>query len=301
MIKCKICDSYNYTEIGFIKNIWKDNKKIYQCNDCELYFIDSPNNEEIDTFYKNDYHNNIKNKFFLLAKNKMRYARVLSQFNFIKNIIDYKGKKICEIGAFDGLFLSLLKNNHCDVYGYEINDNAREYAKKKYNIDLRVNFFESNDKYDIIILSHVIEHFKEPKGALSIIKSKLNNNGYIYIEVPNSPMIRKNQCSYDMLIRYLTTEHIVNFNMNNLKILMGLNKLNIVECKYSNYNVSIYNESLRGNILEGSIPNIYNFFSFFLFSFKTLFLPNNVFIDYYDNKGLWSYGENIRIIAQLNN
>ena len=212
---CKVCESDKYNKIGEIKGIWKENKNIYQCEKCFLYFIESPSDEEIYLLYKNEYHNSIKNKIFEFAKSKMRYSRCLNQFNFIKANINCDNKKVCEIGAFDGLLLNIFKNNKCEVQGYELNDRAREYAKNKYNIFLKQNFLEDNQKYDIIILSHVIEHFKEPKEILLKIKSMLNENGFIYIEVPNSPL--KNQCSYETFIKYLTSPHTVNFNIDNLK------------------------------------------------------------------------------------
>lgn len=293
---CEVCGSDNYSEIGTIKNIWQNDKKVYQCCNCGLYFIDLPTDEEIYTLYKNEYHNNIKNKLFETAKSKMRYARSLSQFNFIKKYADFKNKKVCEIGAFDGLLLNIFKKHGCDVYGYELNDNARVYAKDKYNIDLKPNFLESKEKYDIIMLSHVIEHFKNPSDVLIKIKNMLKDNGYLYIEVPNSPT--KDQCSYEMLIRYLSTEHIVNFNIENLKMFAKKANLNIIQCQYSNYSVSRYNNALRANILEGTFPNISNLCSFAVFGIKTFIVPKSTFIEYCDNDNIWSYGENIRIITQ---
>lgn len=290
---CKVCDSDKYNKIGEIKGIWKENKNIYQCEKCLLYFIESPSDEEIYLLYKNEYHNKIKNKIFELAKSKMRYARCLNQFNFIKNSINCDNKKICEIGAFDGLLLNIFKNNGCEVFGYELNDNAREYAKKKYHIDLKPDFLKDNQKYDIIILSHVIEHFKEPKEILLKIKSMLNDNGFIFIEVPNSPL--KNQCSYETLIKYLTTAHTVNFNMDNLKAFAENCGLKIVKYQYNNYNVN--NEKLKITLLEGGIPSIDNFVNFSIFALKTVIFPKSVFTDYDDNKNIWTFGENIRIIA----
>lgn len=294
---CKVCSSNHYKKIGEIKNIWKEYKDVYQCDECSLYFIDSPTDEEINSLYKNEYHNNIKNKLFEIAKSKMRYARSLSQFNFIKQTIDLKNKDICEIGAFDGLLLSLFKKNNNNVFGYELNDDARVYAKKKYDIDLKENFLESKSKYDIIILSHVIEHFREPKEILIKIKSMLKENGFIYIEVPNSPM--PNECSYNMLMRYLNTEHIVNFNMDNLIKFAGSADLKIVRSEYNNYNISIDNENLRISLLEGSLPNFSNYFAFSLFALKTLIVPNVTFSNYKNKANKWSYGENIRLIAKI--
>ncbi|WP_157159280.1 class I SAM-dependent methyltransferase [Brachyspira pilosicoli] len=294
---CKVCSSNHYKKIGEIKNIWKEYKDVYQCDKCSLYFIDSPTDEEINSLYKNEYHNNIKNKLFETAKSKMRYARSLSQFNFIKQTIDLKNKDICEIGAFDGLLLSLFKKNNNNVFGYELNDDARVYAKKKYDIDLKENFLESKSKYDIIILSHVIEHFREPKEILIKIKSMLKENGFIYIEVPNSPM--PNECSYNMLMRYLNTEHIVNFNMDNLIKFAESADLKIVRSEYNNYNISIDNENLRISLLEGSLPNFSNYFAFSLFALKTLIVPNVTFTNYKNKANKWSYGENIRLIAKI--
>ena len=294
---CKVCSSNHYKKIGEIKNIWKEYKDVYQCDECSLYFIDSPTDEEINSLYKNEYHNNIKNKLFETAKSKMRYARSLSQFNFIKQTIDLKNKDICEIGAFDGLLLSLFKKNNNNVFGYELNDDARVYAKKKYDIDLKENFLESKSKYDIIILSHVIEHFREPKEILIKITSMLKENGFIYIEVPNSPM--PNECSYNMLMRYLNTEHIVNFNMDNLIKFAESADLKIVRSEYNNYNISIDNENLRISLLEGSLPNFSNYFAFFLFALKTLIVPNVTFTNYKNKANKWSYGENIRLIAKI--
>lgn len=294
---CKVCSSNHYKKIGEIKNIWKEYKDVYQCDECSLYFIDSPTDEEINSLYKNEYHNNIKNKLFETAKSKMRYARSLSQFNFIKQTIDLKNKDICEIGAFDGLLLSLFKKNNNNVFGYELNDDARVYAKKKYDIDLKENFLESKSKYDIIILSHVIEHFREPKEILIKIKSMLKENGFIYIEVPNSPM--PNECSYNMLMRYLNTEHIVNFNMDNLIKFAESADLKIVRSEYNNYNISIDNENLRTSLLEGSLPNFSNYFAFSLFALKTLIIPNVTFTNYKNKANKWSYGENIRLIAKI--
>ena len=296
---CKVCDSDKYNKIGEIKGIWKENKNVYQCEKCFLYFIESPTDEEIYSLYKNEYHNSIKNKIFELAKSKMRYARCLNQFNFIKNSINCDNKKVCEIGAFDGLLLNIFKNNGCKVFGYELNDRAREYAKKKYNIDLKPNFLEDNQKYDIIILSHVIEHFKEPKEILLKIKSMLNDNGFIYIEVPNSPIINqsKNQCSYETLIKYLTTTHTVNFNMDNLKTFAENCGLTIIKSQYNDYNINKNNQKIRITLLEGKIPSIDNIFNFSIYALKTVLFPKSVFIDYDDNKDIWTFGENIRIIA----
>ena len=64
------------------------------------------------------------------------------------------------------------------------------------NININVKIFDligkdvnkeeiSNRKYDLIILSHIIEHLHEPKKVIQECKSLLSKNGLIYCEVPD--------------------------------------------------------------------------------------------------------------------
>ena len=58
------------------------------------------------------------------------------------------------------------------------------------------------------------------------------------------------------------------------------------------------NEKLKISLLEGGFPSFDNLFNFLLIALKTIIYPKSVFINYDDNKNIWSYGENIRIIAK---
>ena len=57
--------------------------------------------------------------------------------------------------------------------------------KKNINFENR-DFLEDNfnDKYDLIILSHVIEHFTDLDKIINKLKKLLNPNGVLYILTP---------------------------------------------------------------------------------------------------------------------
>ena len=38
--------------------------------------------------------------------------------------------------------------------------------------------------YDLIIISHVLEHLEDPLETITYLSTLLSNNGFIYIEVP---------------------------------------------------------------------------------------------------------------------
>ena len=60
---------------------------------------------------------------------------------------------------------------------------------KTYGLNLRQGSIRSlskvKDKYDVIILNHVIEHSTDFFNDMNLITQRLNENGIIYIGVPN--------------------------------------------------------------------------------------------------------------------
>ncbi|QWD96921.1 bifunctional 2-polyprenyl-6-hydroxyphenol methylase/3-demethylubiquinol 3-O-methyltransferase UbiG [Polynucleobacter sp. MG-6-Vaara-E2] len=71
-----------------------------------------------------------------------------------------------------------------DVEGYKDID-------KFYMLDLNDGLLDKipEDHFDIIILSHVIEHIKNGEFIISSLCSKLRRNGLIYIETPSARTI----------------------------------------------------------------------------------------------------------------
>jgi len=54
---------------------------------------------------------------------------------------------------------------------------------------------ESAERFDVILLSHVLEHLRQPVEVLQRLRSRLSPNGLLFVEVPNIPA--------DPLNRYL--------------------------------------------------------------------------------------------------
>ena len=84
---CKVCGCDKYNKIGEIKGIWKKNKNVYECPNCKLYFIDKPSKEEMEFLYKSDFYIKNNNSIYKFIEAKMKYARALNRFNYIKKFI----------------------------------------------------------------------------------------------------------------------------------------------------------------------------------------------------------------------
>ena len=171
-------------------------RKVVKCIKCNHFFAEH-NLIDLKTFYKNDYSTashgkDIYKKFIKINKlgNKSdNFHRVKRFLFFFRNI---KSKKISllDIGSGLSVFLSKLKNNvSWDLTGVEPNINFAKFGKEKLKLNiLHSNFQKStfkNKKFKIISLNKVAEHIPNPKKLLKLIKSKLLNNGYLYIEVPD--------------------------------------------------------------------------------------------------------------------
>ena len=64
-----------------------------------------------------------------------------------------------------------------------------------------------NKKYDLIILSHIIEHLHEPKKVIQECKSLLSNNGLIYCEVPDERLTIVKSLYKRFGLHYHVTHH----------------------------------------------------------------------------------------------
>lgn len=160
--------------VDIVENIWKTDKNVYECENCKLYFIEEPTQEEMYLLYKSDFYLRNNNFIYKFIDAKMKYARALNRFNYIKKFIkNTDNLNVLEIGASDGLLLSIFKKHNINVDGYELNENARKIASEKYGIELKEDFLKDKDinknKYDIVIMSHILEHFTSPKYILNNI------------------------------------------------------------------------------------------------------------------------------------
>ncbi|MBU1046189.1 class I SAM-dependent methyltransferase [Patescibacteria group bacterium] len=97
------------------------------------------------------------------------------------------GNRVMEIGCGNGNIINMLSSNSVKLDKIVAIDRLRPK-----NINKNVEFFEGDienfqtkEKFDLVILKHVLEHIKDPIGLLEKIKQMLNDYGKILIVVPN--------------------------------------------------------------------------------------------------------------------
>src|SRR3989338_7644014 len=96
---------------------------------------------------------------------------------------------VFEIGCARGEFLEFLKSRGWRVAGLEM-DPASAEAGRAAGVDVRAGTFESaefasDERFDCVVLSYVLEHLPSPLAALTKIHGMLREGGIAVISVPN--------------------------------------------------------------------------------------------------------------------
>ncbi|TXJ18477.1 class I SAM-dependent methyltransferase [Brachyspira aalborgi] len=301
---CPLCEAEAKENniVDIVENIWENNKNVYECSNCKLYFMDEPSQSEIEFLYNSDFYARNNNIIYKFIDAKMKYARALNRFNYIKKFIKKTDNlNVLEIGASDGLLLSIFKKENFNVFGYELNENARNDALKKYDIKMKDDFLKDKNidknKYNIVIMSHILEHFTNPKYILNSVHNFIGGGGndILFIEIPYTPNYKI--VSKDEMKIFFETEHTVHFNEKNISLLMKECNFKILDICYNEYNIN--DNNLKKNIWLGKF-DFKSSINLLYFISKICFNPKNAFIDYKISDN-FNFGRNIRIIAAKNN
>ena len=121
-------------------------------------------------------------KFVTTGKPSSESSEVLKQ-------VQWKNKKIVDIGCGTGNFAFLASKKGANVLGIDYSKTAIEKAKKKYvrkNLEFKkMNVFELKGNFDVIVSIGTLEHTDDPLKTLKFLKRHLSKNGKLIITTPN--------------------------------------------------------------------------------------------------------------------
>lgn len=210
---CILCDS-NDQEI-YIKH---QNFEIMRCNNCGLYYQYAPKQfETLENIYNNIYEEEsrvLEDKWYENKKMNICHKDIVAYHKEPGNLLD--------IGCSYGLLMEYFIKKKWQVTGIDISKNAINYAKSKglncYNTN--VENFVPERKFDVIVMSHVLEHLEKPIESLKIIKEWLLPAGIIYIRVPNVDSRFLPSIYQNFLGELKPFEHLFYFSKTTLNLLL---------------------------------------------------------------------------------
>lgn len=160
---------------------------------------------------------------------KRSYAGALGESKklmaFIKPHLPPRPGSVMELGANMGATLSLFQQAGWEARGADYGRAHIEAGRALSGVrGLEVGGVERlqqmNVKADLFILQHVLEHFLDLPGQLSIIRSLIKPDGLLYVEVPGLYDWVPGNCSGDFL-GYLQNAHTYHFTSATLDYVMG--------------------------------------------------------------------------------
>lgn len=170
---------------------YKSTKEIfsfYLCEPCDSLSIFPIPHDQIQEIYPSNYYS-YKATSTSLA---FRIKTFLDQAAYRKLLKQIPGSelKILDIGGGQGSALSQIRKADSRVavtqivdYGETLRSEAEKLGHLYFSSGIQA--FETNERYDLIVLLSVIEHVSNPLEILIKCKSMMTENGRILIQTPN--------------------------------------------------------------------------------------------------------------------
>jgi SAM-dependent methyltransferase len=128
----------------------------------------------------------------------MRHWRIRRLLKFVR------AGRALDIGCGSGRFLRALRDSGWNVAGLELNDDTATSARTVYGlaVETSLDAFDAGT-FDLITITHVLEHIRDPHQMLSDCVGLLKPNGVIAVAVPNmeswqAQMTRENWFHLDL-------------------------------------------------------------------------------------------------------
>ena len=163
---------------------------LLRCNKCKLVFLEEYPKDLFNFLNELDQKESLEfwstPRFF--QKYKFVFEKYFSErFQEIGHFTDFSNG-ILDVGSGYGFWADYLKRKKIDVYGVEVDALACQYAREHFSIPVKNHSFEqfeTEKKYSCITMVDVLEHFEKPEEALRKSGELLEDDGVLFIQVPN--------------------------------------------------------------------------------------------------------------------
>ena len=262
---CPICNSCDcikileFNSVPILQNViiesqeeasafFKDIVSLYFCRNCNNLF----NNAFKDYKLYGIKYDNSQNS----SDSFMKHMNSVKEF--VKANVILEGKQILEIGCGQGDFLKLLSEDiSCECFGFDpsFKQNNNEFN----NIKFFKEFFDKNalerfeEKFDLIIMRHLIEHIQYPNEMLDFLHESLDDDGKMYIEIPDLDYIVENNSFFDIIY-----EHCNYYNIDSISNLLRMHNFEIISIQYSFMNQYLCLIAQKSKKHENEDESVYN-------------------------------------------
>lgn len=228
-MNCDLCKSKT------VRVLYKINKYcIYYCQSCSFVYVYPFLGEAFLKLIYQEFTENLFEKKSIILNDASRSLR------FIKR----KGEdklKLLDIGCGNGIFLQEAEKYRWIPSGIDMSSKMVEYLKKHFTYPIfhgNILTTKLSNKYDLITLNQVVEHFSHPTQLIKKCYNLLNKDGYIYIATPNiaSNVAKIRKSEFDYLI---PPQHLSYFNKKTLDYILITSGFKVIKFHTWSYPVDL--------------------------------------------------------------
>lgn len=139
---------------------------------------------------------------------------------------------LLDVGCNEGRGLEFYQNHGFSAEGLELNSKAAEVSRGKGFVvhGSTLEGFTTDKKYDVVVLSNVLEHSLNPADMLRAIHGLLNPNGQVWISCPNSQSWLRSVFGR-FWINWHVPFHVVHFSPDTLRELLKKSQFEVTEMR----------------------------------------------------------------------
>jgi SAM-dependent methyltransferase len=205
-------------KFGLLDNaILPNNFDVVACTNCGFIFNNSSAmQEDYNRYYsRNSIYESTNLKGLGGSNDNNRFLEISERISpFLSENLT-----IVDVGCAQGGMLGVLRDKgYSRLHGIDLSEANLKALQERgitpwNNSICDVN--NINQKFDFVILSHILEHICDLQTAASNLKKILNDNGYAYVEVPNASKYA--EYYPEAPFHFFNIEHINHFDINSLK------------------------------------------------------------------------------------
>jgi len=208
--------------------------ELYECSACGMVQVEpGPSADALDAYYRADYR---KHKLYgsdvadtsrFPLDNLFYYNRGRSIAELVAPHVTVAAPRVLDIGAGYGHILHAFGERYPEAerLAIEYSDACVRHLEG-IGVTVENRAVEEvlpalEGRFDVVVLSHVLEHLREPRAVLELIRRSLVPGGVFYVEVPNIPRESLRRFPDNPWAPRWDEPHITFFDVDALKRLMG--------------------------------------------------------------------------------
>lgn len=185
---CPVCrgrSSVFWDDLRDLEYFMEDDRHLERCGACNLVFLSPmPTRDELPGLYPPDYQNFDSRRSAITGFLQERYYR--HHCGIAMRHLG-GGGSFLEVGSAGGDLLERMRERGVRAVGVEISEDACAVARAK-GLDVfcgTIEEYRTDQPFDVVFMSHVLEHVVDPVDTLERVKELLRPGGVVYVETPN--------------------------------------------------------------------------------------------------------------------